>query len=132
MVLDSDVVIVLEQRRQDTEDWFNALPATPFISGYAAMEVLAVCQNTADRRRIERLLRPFSFLWPDESALNHALVTFGALRLAHGIGVLDMLIATTAMAHGMPLATYNSKHYRNVPGLLLVQPAKENSNGNKS
>ena len=47
---------------------------------------------------------------------------YGALRLAHGIGVLDMVIAVTAISHGQVLATFNVKHFRAVPGLVAVQP----------
>ena len=43
------------------------------------------------------------------------------MRLAHGVKVLDRLIAATALSHAMPLATFD-KHFAFVPGLTVVQP----------
>ncbi len=42
--------------------------------------------------------------------------------LSHKIGMLDALIAETAVGLDAPLATFNDKHYRVVVGLRLLQP----------
>ena len=76
MVLDTDVLIALEKADTRAQMWFDGLPATPFVAGYAALEMLAGCENAADKRRIERMLRPFIRLWPDEAAREKA-VQFG-------------------------------------------------------
>jgi predicted nucleic acid-binding protein len=122
MILDTDVLIDLEQGTPESKAWFDGLSETPSVAGYAALEFLAGCENAADRRRIERHLRPFTYVWPDDVTLNEAIESFGELRLRYGLGVLDMLIAATALHHLQELATFNSKHFRSVPGLVTLQP----------
>ena len=53
-----------------------------------------------------------------------ALNEYMPLRLAHGIGLLDAIIAATATGLGETLATFNERHYRVIPGLVTVQPYK--------
>jgi tRNA(fMet)-specific endonuclease VapC len=38
------------------------------------------------------------------------------------IGAHDLWIAATALAHGMGLATRNTREFKRVPGLRLIQP----------
>jgi len=124
MLLDTDVLIDLESKHVATRAWIATLPAVPAISGFAAMELLNGCQNNADRRKVEKFLMPFPVLWPSVSAMSHALATFTPLRLAHGLGMIDALIAATAIEHGHVLATFNVRHFRAVPGLMTIQPYK--------
>jgi predicted nucleic acid-binding protein len=39
-----------------------------------------------------------------------------------GLGLLDALIAATAVGHGGVLNTFNERHYRMFPGLTTVRP----------
>lgn len=47
---------------------------------------------------------------------------FRQVHLANAIGILDMLIAHTAIDMNLPLHTFNLKHYAAVPGLQTIQP----------
>jgi tRNA(fMet)-specific endonuclease VapC len=38
------------------------------------------------------------------------------------IGAHDLWIAATALAHGMGLATGNTREFKRVPGLRLIEP----------
>jgi predicted nucleic acid-binding protein len=42
--------------------------------------------------------------------------------LSHSLGLLDSLIAHTALGRSEELATFNTKHYSVVAGLRMVQP----------
>ena len=53
-----------------------------------------------------------------------ALEQFSKLHLSHGLGLLDALIAATALGHGSVLNTFNERHYRMFPGLTTVRPYK--------
>lgn len=122
MILDADILILLDKNDVDARAWYSSLPEPPGAAGYAAMELLAGCENSTDRRRIERMLQDFDLLWPDEATMIQAAKDYGALRLSHGIGVLDMLIAVTAIFHGQDLVTFNLRHFRAVPGLTVFAP----------
>jgi predicted nucleic acid-binding protein len=124
MILDSDVLILLEKEDPFALSWFAGLNEAPGAAGFAALELLNGCENAADRRRIEAFLSSFTLLWPDEKALDRAAREYGALRLAHGIGVLDMVIAVTSISHGEDLATFNVRHFRGIPDIVTIQPYK--------
>jgi predicted nucleic acid-binding protein len=42
--------------------------------------------------------------------------------LSTGISAFDILIGQTAVELGLPLHTFNVKHFRHVPGLTTIQP----------
>ena len=122
MILDTDVLILLEKEDPAALAWYASLVDMPYAAGFAALELLNGCENASDRRRIEAFLKDFTLLWPDEVALNRAVQNYGALRLAHSIGVLDMVIAATAISQDQDLVTFNIRHFRAVPGLVTVKP----------
>lgn len=71
---------------------------------------------------IHRFLAPFPIVWPTERGMNEALREFTRYHLSHGLGVIDALIAATAIEMGEPLATFNTRHFSAVPGLAIIQP----------
>jgi hypothetical protein len=58
---------------------------------------------------------------PEEDC-NRALSSFASHHLSDNIGLLDALIAETAIGVNAELATFNVKHYRVLRGLKTVQP----------
>jgi predicted nucleic acid-binding protein len=69
-----------------------------------------------------RLVAPLPVVWPTEADCDRALSDFAAYHLSHGLGLLDSLIAACAIGLSATLCTFNVKHYRIIPGLLLEQP----------
>jgi tRNA(fMet)-specific endonuclease VapC len=53
-------------------------------------------------------------------ARSHARIWAHLERAGQLIGAHDLWIAATALAHGMPLATANARHFERVPGLAVV------------
>jgi len=51
-----------------------------------------------------------------------ALNLFGQYQLSNSLGLIDSLIAATALGENATLCTFNMKHYRVIPGLKLLQP----------
>jgi len=60
--------------------------------------------------------------WPSPSACDRALQDFVSFRLSHNLGLLDALIAHTAIELNAPLHTFNQKHYTAITALTTVQP----------
>ncbi|MBU0578796.1 type II toxin-antitoxin system VapC family toxin [Patescibacteria group bacterium] len=46
----------------------------------------------------------------------------GEIRRKHNTDLPDALIAATALEHNAQLATLNTKHFENIPGLKIWQP----------
>jgi tRNA(fMet)-specific endonuclease VapC len=75
---------------------------------------------SAELRKVDRFIRQFRILALNRRAARHA----GRIRAdlaAKGtpIGLYDVLIAATALAHGATLVTHNTREFGRVLGLLL-------------
>lgn len=78
-------------------------------------------QPSARRRQLDAFASVVTILPFDERAARAASELRAALeRKGKGIGPLDTLIAGTALAHGGPLVTHNTKEFSRVHGLRLV------------
>lgn len=102
--------------------WFSGLAELPQVTGYVFMELI---QNSRNKRQVAEameLVAPLEVVWPDEHECGEGLALFRTLHLTHGIGLLDTLIAACALNRGAALLTFNTKHYRHVPGLRIEQP----------
>jgi predicted nucleic acid-binding protein len=86
------------------------------------MELLQGCQDKAEQQRVEQFCQAFALYWPTEADCGRALQDFAGYHLSHNLGLLDALIAHTAVGLNETLATFNVKHYGVVAGLKIIQP----------
>ena len=124
MILDTDVLIDLKRKHPPAITWLAALPAPPLVCGVAAMELLYGSWDKREQQAVQKFMTPFPLAWPTEEDMVRAYSEYVPLALAFSIGLLDTMIASTAMGLGLPLATFNVKHYSHVPDLMTVQPYK--------
>lgn len=121
-VLDTDVLIDIQRGHAPALAWFASLIDLPSVPGIVVMELIQDARNAQQVRKALKLASPLPVIWPTESDCRRALSDFAAYHLSHGLGLLDSLIAACAIGMSATLCTFNVKHYRNVPGLLLEQP----------
>ena len=124
MLLDTDVLIDILRNHLPAIAWFEGLEEVPTASGIAAMEIISGCRNRQELRAAELFLALFPIAWPTREDLERALGTLLPRRLTNGIGLLDSIVAATALGIDQELATFNVKHYSGVEGLRMVQPYK--------
>lgn len=124
IVFDSDVSIEILRSRPNAIAWFASLSEdeTVAIPGYVAMELARGCENRAELRDLQRWIARFRVLWLPVNLCQAALSEYFDVCLRNAIDSLDMLIAHTALHHGVPLYTFNQKHYKAVKGLRTIQP----------
>lgn len=122
-MLDTDIVILLRRRIPEAEAWLQGLPQPPAICGYAALELLFGCQNAKELKETQTFLSAFVIVFPSAPGTQTSL-TLASLKLSHGLGAMDALIAATALEHNSPLYTFNVKHFGAVPGLQVIVPYK--------
>src|SRR5437773_322919 len=103
MILDTDVLIDLVREHAAAAAWFASLTTMPAASGFAALELTYGCLNTVELRAVRSFLRAFTIVWPSEEDLLRAWIDYAPLHLSHGLGVMDSLIAATAVGRGVPL-----------------------------
>ena len=121
-MLDTDVLIDVQRANTAAVAWFSNLAELPTIPGFVAMELIQDAQNFGQVRQVQQLFAPLTIMWPSSSGCELALGLFSRLHLSHGLGLLDALIAATALENSATLCTFNTKHYRDVTNLLLLQP----------
>jgi predicted nucleic acid-binding protein len=121
-IFDTDVSVDIARGYMPALLWFDSLEEVAAISGYAYMEVLGGCKDKGEIRRVRMLLSPLQVVWPNEQTCGRGLTDFAQYHLSHNLGILDALIAATAIDLGATLCTFNTKHFSVVPGLTTEQP----------
>ena len=94
----------------------------PAVPGFAVMELM---QNARNRREVldaTQLVSAMQIVWATEADCARALSDYSIYHLSHGLGLVDALIAACAVGRSATLYTFNAKHYRVVPGLVIAQP----------
>jgi predicted nucleic acid-binding protein len=86
------------------------------------MELVQGARDPEQVRKALRLVAPLPVVWPTQIDCERALSDFTAYHVSHGLGLLDSLIAATVIGLSARLCTFNTKHYRVIPGLQTEQP----------
>ena len=121
-LLDTDVLIDIQRGYSPAVVWFASLNELPAVPGFIVMELMQDAKNNHQLRQTLRLVTPLPVIWPTEADCNRALSDFAAYHLSHRLGLLDALIASCAVGLSVKLCTFNVKHYRVVPSLVIEQP----------
>jgi predicted nucleic acid-binding protein len=122
-VVDTDILIDVLRQFPAALAWLASLGnETIVVPGFVAMELLQGCRNRAEQEKIEHTLSRSRIVWPTAASCNAALVAFAQFHLSHNLGVIDALIGQTAIELGLPLHTFNQKHYTILTDLTTVQP----------
>jgi predicted nucleic acid-binding protein len=123
ILLDTDIMIDVLRKYPPALAWLASLGTTELmLPGIVMMELVQGCRNKAEQDQLLRDIGGFRTAWPSPSACNNALQDFVSFRLSHNLGLLDALIAHTAIELGAPLHTFNQKHYAAITALTTVQP----------
>lgn len=122
LLLDTDILIDVQRGHPPAVSWFESLSELPSIPGLVAMELIQDAQNSQQLRKSLKLVAPLPIVWPTEVDCYHALSSFTAYHLSNNLGLIDSLIGACAVGLSATLCTFNEKHYKVVPGLLMDQP----------
>ena len=123
LLLDTDLMVDIMRRHAPAVAWLDTLGAeTVGLPGLVALELLQGCRNREEQQRVENTLRFYTLYWPSRADCAQAFDDFAAYHLSHDIGILDALIAETAVGLGVELVTFNTKHYNVVSALQTLQP----------
>jgi len=121
--IDTDVMVDVLRRYEPAVAWLDSLgSAVVGIPGLVAMELLQGCRDREEKQEVEAMLRSYALYWPTPADCARAFDDFSSHHLSHGLGILDALIAETAVGCEAQIATFNKKHYRVVDALQMIQP----------
>jgi predicted nucleic acid-binding protein len=123
ILVDTDVMVDIIRRHSPAVAWLDSLGAEEVgIPGLVAMELLQGCRNREEQQQLAGFLRSYQRYWPSQQDCARAFDDFAAYHLSHSLGILDALIAETAVGLGVQLASFNTKHYGVLATLQTVQP----------
>lgn len=121
--LDTDILVDIFRGYLPALRWLRTLGDISLgIPGLAVMELMLGCRDSRQLRELQQRLAPYQVFWPTPSDCDRALADYGKRRLSHGIGVIDALIGECAVGLGVPLCTFNVRHFRAIAGLTTDQP----------
>lgn len=122
ILLDSDVAIDILRRHPSAMAWIGSVHDHICLPGIVALELYQGCHDKRQAEALQKQIAPFAILWPAAADCDTPLANFAKAHLASALGLLDALIAATALTYSVPLHTFNQKHFAAVPGLKTVQP----------
>lgn len=119
ILVDSDVLIEHLRGNTDARDWLVNARRT---SGPLAISVISLTEiaggmRSPERREVMRLLGSMQRFEVTEQVAWRAATLMREYRRSHSGGLGDYLIAATALAEGLELATLNVRHYPMFPAL---------------
>jgi predicted nucleic acid-binding protein len=116
-VLDTDVLIDYLRGLPAAGRFVDGLAAVPTCSEVTRVEVLRGMRSH-ERRVTERFLATVGWSTVDEEISRLAGELGRRFRRSHGgIGVVDLVVAATAVRLKLPLATLNVRHFPMFEGL---------------
>lgn len=126
LLVDTDIMIDILRGYFPAKAWLTSLGKQPILlPGFVVMELHQGCRNTTEQHTLMKTLTPYRHVWPSEETCEQALSVFEQFHLSHGLGMLDALIGQTAISLGLPVHTFNRKHYEMIPGIRTIQPYKK-------
>jgi predicted nucleic acid-binding protein len=121
-LLDTDVMVDLRRQFPPALAWFASLAEEPVVPGFVVLDLMEGCRNLREMRRLQRDIAPFIIVWPAPAHCDRSLTTFAHGYLRANLGVMDALIAETAVGLDATLCTFNVRHFPVVPHLVSEQP----------
>ncbi len=130
ILIDTNIFILAEKNQQALEISGIAADDAVYISAITASELLVGVHRAEATRRIRRsafveaILQSIPIL-PFTLKIARVHAELFSYLATHGklIGAHDLLIAATALAHDCRVLTYNLCEFKQVPGLLVENPA---------
>jgi len=117
MLLDTCVLIDVLRGSEAALAFISELPEKPALSVITVTEILAGVRNARERKLFEQFAAACDAVPIDLEIATLAGEYVSQCRKSHSVDPIDALIAATAKAKGLPLATLNLKHFPMLDGL---------------
>ena len=123
VLVDTDVVVDCLRGTAPSREWLQRASTEVLgLPGVVAMELLIGCRNRAEIQHLQKFLDTFAIVWPDASEFARAYELLAEHRLTSGLGIPDCLVAAMALVRQPRRYTFNSKHFRVIPGVDAHEP----------
>lgn len=122
-LLDTNIMVDILRGYLPAIRWLNSLGEEELVlPGFVVMELMEGCEDKRTMQRLQKRIALYRVYWPPERDSKRALDTFAQGWLSHHLDILDTLIGECVVGLGVPLCTFNVRHFRAVAGLTTEQP----------
>jgi tRNA(fMet)-specific endonuclease VapC len=130
IILDTDVIIRGERGTFNLSRWLAAEKDEEIqIAAITIAELWHGVERASSAYRVERqdYLRKMLGLvnilpYTETTAFEHARIWAALESSGKMIGFYDLIVAATALEHGFAVATFNRRHFSQVPRLKVIEP----------
>ena len=130
LLIDADVIIRGERRSFDFPAWLEVQANEgPRIAAITVAELWHGVERATGyhKSRREAYLRTILEALPvlpytEATALEHAHLWAALESSGKMIGFYDLIVAATALEHECDVATFNKRHFAQIPGLKVIEP----------
>jgi predicted nucleic acid-binding protein len=122
-LLDTSILVDLLRNHPPALLW--ARTQQPLVIGIHVLVSMELVEGVRDKQElahVNRLLGGYEVVFLTPSDCAWASDQHRRLRLSHGVGMLDALIASGAVRLGIPLYTLNLKHFQTLPDVKALSP----------
>jgi tRNA(fMet)-specific endonuclease VapC len=131
IILDADVVIRGEKGTFDLKRWTASRPNERFeIAAITVAELWhgverAIGSHKATRHDYLRAILELLPIIPytEQTAYQHARIWAELEASGRMIGFYDLIVGATAVERGSEVATFNKRHFHQIRGLSVIEPA---------
>src|ERR1022692_2661568 len=130
IIVDADVIILAEKGGFDFKNWCASFLDEDFeIAAITVAELWHGVERASGLRRRSRetflreLILPLTVIaYSEEIAYEHARIWAELEAKGKMIGHYDLIVAATAIIRDCSVATFNTRHFKQVPGLKVITP----------
>lgn len=119
IVVDTDVLIDFFRGYPDAKNFVSQYFTDIHISAVTITELYSGVRSKKEERYMEDLLESIEILEVNQKIARDAGLLRKKFSKSHGTGIIDSIIAATALFHQIPLATFNQKHYPMIKNLVV-------------
>lgn len=131
IILDADVIIRGEKGAFDLGKWAASLPNEQFeVAAITVAELWHGVERATGKHRATReeylraVLEPLPIIpYTEQTAYEHARVWAELEASGKQIGFYDLIVGATALERGSSVATFNKRHFAQIRGLRVIEPA---------
>lgn len=87
-------------------------------------ELLQGINDKGELKKLEKLMNLYELDWGQGKIMKLAINLLKQYGLMQGIGLIDAILAATALTRKLTLITDNIKHFRIIEGLIVKRPGE--------
>ena len=121
-ILDTNIIVDAFRGYEPAISYLDSIQM-PNISVLTQFELLKGAQNKTQLKKINtQISEYFNVVFLNKPTQDIGLELYAKYHLSNNIGIIDSMIASTALYWNIPLMTRNKKHYSFISDLKVEEP----------